>query len=506
MGAVAYSVAFVGVEARLIEVQCAISPGLPGFAIVGLPNKAVTEAKERIRAAFAALQIAMPSKRVTVNLSPADLPKEGSHFDLPIALAILAALDVVPADELAGMISLGELALDGRLMAVPGAMSAAMAAGEEQRGLICPPECGPEAAWVQAVPVIAPRTLRAAVDHLTGRASIAPARAGALRDDAMGPDMRDVRGQERARRALEIAAAGRHHMLMVGPPGAGKSMLAARLPGLLPALTAMEALESSMIHSLAGALQNGEISKRPPYRAPHHTASMAALVGGGRAAGPGEISLAHHGVLFLDELPEFPRMVLDTLRQPLETGEITVARANAHIRYPSRFLLIAAANPCRCGQLADPGRACSRAPICGEDYLGRVSGPMLDRFDLRIEVPPVAIDDLNAAPQGESTDRIAQRVARARAIQAERLAHLDGMTVNAEVGGALLDEIATPDRAGQALIARAAKQLGLSARGYHRVLRCARTIADLDGGGPVRELHIAEAISYRLPEAAALAA
>ncbi len=498
MVARAYTVAFEGIEARMVEVQCAISPGVPAFAVVGLPDKAVSEAKERVRAALQAMSIALPSKKITINLSPADMPKEGSHFDLPIALSLLAAIDILPKDAIEGTVALGELSLDGRLMPVLGALPAAMAAAEEDRALLCPRACGAEAAWVGATQVLAAGSLDEVVRHFTGQSPLTPAEAGEVLPAPRGRDLRDVKGQERAKRAMEIAAAGRHHMLMIGSPGSGKSMLAARMPGILPPLSAAEALETSMIHSLAGLLDEGGISRERPFREPHHTASMAAIVGGGKGAKPGEISLAHNGVLFMDEFPEFPRAVLETLRQPIETGEVMVARANAHIRYPCRFLLMAAANPCRCGFLAEPARACGRAPLCGEDYLGRISGPLMDRFDLRIDVPPVAFADLDLPASGDSSASIAARVAEARARQEARFAGMEGLRVNADMEGGLLEQVASPDAEGRALISRVAERFNLSARGYHRVLRVARTIADLDGSATVRHPHVAEAVGYRL--------
>ncbi len=498
MVARAYTVAFEGVDARLVEVQCAVTAGLPAFSIVGLPDKAVSEARDRVRAALTAMSIALPSKRVTINLSPADLPKEGSHFDLPIALALLAALDVLPAAEVAETVALGEMSLDGSLVPVIGALPAAMAAAEAECSLLCPKACGAEAAWVGATRVLAAASLGEVVRHYSGQTPIPPADPGEVSASAPLRDLRDVKGQERAKRALEIAAAGRHHLLMVGAPGSGKSMLAARMPGILPPLTATEALETSMIHSLSGLLDEGGISRDRPFREPHHTASMAAIVGGGRGAKPGEISLAHNGVLFMDEFPEFPRTVLETLRQPIETGEVVVARANAHMRYPCRFLLVAAANPCKCGYLADAARACARVPQCGEDYLGRISGPLMDRFDLRVEVPPVAYTDLDLPEAGESSADVAQRVAAARDIQSARFEGQDSARVNADAEGQLLEDIATPDDAGRALLAQVAERFGLSARGYHRVLRVARTIADLDGAADVGKPHVAEAVSFRL--------
>ncbi len=498
MVARAYTVAFQGVEARIVEVQCAVTAGLPSFSIVGLPNKAVSEARDRVRMALNAMAIALPSKRITVNLSPADLPKEGSHFDLPIALALLAALKILPDDVTQGIVALGELSLDGSLIPVIGALPAAMAAAAANRSLLCPAASGAEAAWVGNAQVIAAASLGDVVRHYTGQAPLAAAEPGEVTACFSGRDLQEVKGQERAKRALEIAAAGRHHLMLVGSPGSGKSMLAARLPGILPILTPSEALETSMIHSLAGLLDEGGISRSRPFREPHHTASMAAIIGGGRNAKPGEVSLAHNGVLFMDEFPEFPRSVLETLRQPIETGEVMVARANAHVKYPCKFMLVAAANPCKCGFLADPSRACARVPNCGEDYMGRISGPLLDRFDLRVDVPPVAFTDLDLPASGDTTAQVAARVSAARQLQSQRYADHPQMAANADAQGAMLEEITTLVTEARALLRRAAERFQLSSRGYHRVMRVARTIADLDSSDSVQRTHVAEAISFRL--------
>ncbi|EBA16476.1 competence protein ComM [Roseobacter sp. SK209-2-6] len=494
----AHTVTFQGIEARPVEVQCSLAAGLPAFSIVGLPDKAVSEARERIRAVFSAMSIALPAKRITVNLSPADLPKEGSHFDLPIALALLAAIGLIPPEVPEDYVALGELSLDGLLVPVAGALPAAVYAASAARALICPKASAAEAAWAGEALAFGAANLSEALRHFTGDMLISAAQPGEVAASQNTRDLRDIKGQEQAKRALEIAAAGRHHLLMVGPPGSGKSMLAARLPTLLPPLSPAEALETSMIQSLCGQIESGGINRSRPFREPHHTASMAAIAGGGRRAQPGEISLAHNGVLFLDELPEFSRPVLETLRQPLENGEVIIARANAHIRYPCRFMLVAAANPCKCGQLADASRACSRAPNCGADYLGRISGPLLDRFDLRVEIPPVAFADLELPPAREGSAEVAQRVAAARDRQMARYEEYPVVSLNADAEGTLLDQVTTLEAEGRDLLQRAADHFGLTARGYHRVLRVARTIADLDGEDRLQRQHIAEAIGFRI--------
>jgi magnesium chelatase family protein len=490
------TVAFQGIDCREVDVEVQTAPGMPTFAVVGLPDKAVGESRERVRAALVAIGLALPPQRITVNLAPADLLKEGSHFDLPIALGLLAAMGVLASDDLAEYTVLGELSLDGRINAVAGVLPAAIAASAAGRGLICPAAQGSEAAWAGELAVLAPVSIIQLVNHFKGSQTLGrpTPQMEAILHHAL--DLADIKGQESAKRALEVAAAGGHNLLMIGPPGAGKSMLAQRLPGLLPPLDPAAALEVSMIHSVAGQLAEGRLMRNRPFRDPHHSASLPSLIGGGLRAKPGEVSLAHRGVLFLDELPEFARATLEALRQPLESGRAVVARVNAHVTYPARFQFVAAMNPCRCGHLDDAALGCGRAPKCAQEYQAKISGPLLDRIDMHIDVPPVSTADLTLPVPREGTAEVAARVAAARKIQMDRYAGKE-ISCNAEADGQLLDEVATPEPDGRKLLAEASERFKLSARGYHRVLRVARSLADLEASANVRRLHIAEALSYR---------
>ncbi len=493
------TVAFQGIEAVKVDVQVMVAPGNIGMQIVGLADKAVAESRERVQAALHASGLSMPPKKVTVNLAPADLPKEGSHYDLPIALALMAALGAIPADALEGYVVLGELSLDGTITAVAGVLPAAISANSHDKGLICPHSCGGEAAWAdQDMDILAPVSLIGLANHFKGTQVLTRPVAAIKKRLPGGPDLADIKGQETAKRALEVAAAGGHNLLLVGPPGSGKSMLAERLPSILPPLLPRELLEVSMIASIAGELSDGKLSSTRPFRAPHHSASMAALVGGGLKARPGEVSLAHNGVLFLDEFPEFTPQVLDSLRQPLEAGETMIARVNHRISYPSRIQLIAAMNPCRCGMAGEPGHTCRRGERCAGDYQARISGPLLDRIDLRIDVPAVSARDLIQPAASESSEVVAARVAAARERQHMRYKKAGLKTnTNAHASTAIIEQAAKLDAPAQALLHDAANAMHFSARAYHRILKVGLTLADLDGADKIGRIHLAEAISYR---------
>ena len=495
-----HTIAFEGIRTILVNVQVHISPGKFIFSIVGLAEKAVKESSERIRSAIASIGLSLPYARIIINLAPADLIKEGTHYDLPITLAILVHMGVIPQAVVSQYLVMGELSLDGSIASVPGVLPAAVHATGCQKDFICPASNGKEARWAGDLTILAPEHILSLLNHFKGTQILAQPTLPDTSISATYPDISDIKGQQIAKRGLEIAASGGHNLLMIGPPGSGKSMLASRLPGILPPLSSKDILDVSMIASITGKLSDGTIHCAAPFRNPHHSCSMAAMVGGGRKALPGEITLAHCGVLFLDELPEFPRPVLESLRQPLETGTVTVSRAEAHITYPAHFQLIAAMNPCRCGYLGDNTRHCAIAPRCGSDYQSKLSGPFLDRIDLQIEVTAVTPDDLkHHGPDGESSATVLSRVTRTRQIQAQRYKDQSFLT-NARADGELLRTIAKPDAEGQALLDRAFASLGLSMRGYHRILRVARTLADMRLDAHVRQCDIAEALGYRRME------
>jgi magnesium chelatase family protein len=478
-------------EAPLVTVEVHLSNGLPAFNLVGLPEAEVKESRDRVRSALINARFEFPARRITVNLAPADLPKEGGRFDLPIALGILAASGQIPAQALAHHEFAGELALTGALRPIRGALAMTLKASQDGRAFILPRANADEAALVSAATVLPAASLLEVCAHLAGQEHLPPHRGAPAATTLRYPDFSEVKGQARAKRALEIAAAGGHSALLSGPPGSGKSMLAARLPGILPAMTEEEALESAAVQSLCGAFRLEQWRQRP-FRAPHHTASGVALVGGGSVPRPGEISLAHHGVLFLDELPEFSRAVLEVLREPLESGRITISRAARQADFPARFQLVAAMNPCPCGYHGHPGGKCRCTPDQIQRYRGKISGPLLDRVDLHLEVPALPQEDLLGKPTGEPSHVIRQRVeaARGRALERQGCANAD-LTPDA------VSRFCAPDAAGEQLLRQALSRLGLSARAYHRVLKVARTVADLAGAAAITADHVAEAVQYR---------
>lgn len=494
------SLTFNGIDIIDVDVQVQITPGIPNFTIVGLADKTIAESRERVRASLSSIGLSLPAKKILVNLAPADLVKEGSHFDLAVACAILASMNVLPAAEICDYLILGELSLDGVILQVNGALPAAIGASIRNKGLICSKYNGTEAAWSGNPMILAAANLLELINHFKGTQVLAQPQTEFTDIPLNYLNLKDIKGQKTAKRALEIAAAGGHNLLMFGPPGAGKSMLAQCLPGILPPMNSKEILECSTILSISGYLQEGKLTRIRPFRAPHHSCSMAAMVGGGvgKKVRPGEISLAHNGVLFLDELPEFPTQTIESLRQPIETGEVLISRASAHIKYPANFQLIAAMNPCKCGYVGDTHKECGKAPKCAQDYQMKISGPIMDRFDMHIEVAASNIYNYGNLESNieENSTIVANRVELARNAQLLRYEGYNIQTNN-RLDGQLLIDYALPVDDGVDLLKQATQKFRLSMRAHNRVLRVARTIADLEMSNNVYRSHIAEALCYR---------